>query len=271
MRDPQWFRLFPDEDFRWSMSLRPGEAVDFFAPSALSDETLALRRKLLADHEVHYLLSPTSAADLVREALERIARWTGRTFIDGREAGSELEPDWVLMRPDKEGRFRVEAGVVCFPSLWSLPEKAGLPIEAVHSPVPQLNEALGRQIGAFLGKLAPGTEWERENWGFSADGEFDHHPRLERERLTGAESLNEMWLRLERQLFARLPGGGLLFGIRVSNHRLDELVAAEPGLATRIARALGTMPEETAEYKGIAEARAGIAKTLGLSVPPTQA
>ena len=252
MRNPEWNRLFPEDDFRWSMSLRPGNATDFFSPSAMADKTLALRRALISNHGEHYAVLPSGADDLVAVVLEHFSEWTGRRFCNGFEAGSELEPDWVLMRPDETGSFRVAVGVVCFPSRWSLPEKAGLPMEAVHAPVPVLNESLGRQIGTFLGRLAVGAQWERENWGFSADPDLDHHPRLPRSELTGTESLNQVWLRLERQLFVRLSDVGILFGIRVSNHRLDEVVSAEPGLASRIARALRTMPEEVAAYKDVA-------------------
>lgn len=262
MRNPEWNRLFPEDDFRWSMSLRPGNAADFFSPSATADKTLALRRALILNHGEHYAVLPPGADDLVAVALEHFSEWTGRRFRNGQEAGSELEPDWVLLRPDETGTFRVEGGVVCFPSRWSLPEKAGRPMEAVHAPVPVLNESLGRQIGTFLERLTVGAKWERENWGFSADPDLDHHPRLPRSELTGTESLEQVWLRLERQLFVRLSDVGVLFGIRVSNHRLDELVGVEPGLAGRIARALRTMPDEVAAYKDIAPARAAIAERL---------
>lgn len=262
MREPLWHRLFPGGDFRWSMALRPGEAVDFFAPSAESAATLRERHGLLEKHASHYLLLPPGTGDLVGEMLELMSRWTGREVPDPIEAASTLEPDWVLLRPDAEGRFRVEAGAVCFPSHWSLPEKAGRTVAEVHGPVPQLNVNLGRQIDAFLGKLAPGAEWERENWGLSADDRLDHHPRLPYRVLDGNEPLGEVWLRLERQLFVRLPGGGLLFGIRVSNHRLDRLARSDAGLAGHIAGALRTMPEAAARYKGIGQARRSLAERL---------
>jgi hypothetical protein len=97
--------------------------------------------------------------------------------------------------------------------------------------------------------------WERENWGLSADAELDHHPRHRRPRLIGEETPDQVWIRLERQLLVRLSGGGILFGIHVSNHRLDEVASSGEGLSYRIARALRTMPEESACYKGINESR----------------
>ena len=62
------------------------------------------------------------------------------------------------------------------------------------------------------------------------------------------------WLRLERQLFARHPGGGVIFAIRVSSHLLAELRAL-PGIAARLSRAHATMPAEIANCKGITAAR----------------
>ncbi len=271
MRHPDWRRLFPERDFRWDMSLRPGDAGDFFAGSSGSSATLSLRERLLAEAPASYALLPPAADAAVAEALDLFSRWTGRVFRDGWEAGRGLEPDWVLLQPDAAGCLRVVAGVVCFPSQWSLPEKAGRPVEEVHAPVPGLNQALGRGIDTFLARLAPGAEWERENWGLSADESLDHHPRLPCRTLGGDESLAEVWLRLERQLFVRLPGGGVLFGIHVSNHRLDRLLGCDPALGPRLARALRTMPETAAVYKGIAAARPGIAAQLeapgGITAP----
>jgi hypothetical protein len=262
MRDPDWLRLFPDADYRWSMNLRPGDARDFFSGSRDAESILGQRRRQLAEDGGHYAVLPATAADLIDEAIEQFGIWRGRPFGDAFDAAASLEPDWVLLRPDAEGAFRVEAGVVCFPSHWSLPDKAGMPLEAVHGPVPQLNEALGRQVGTFLAKLAPGTQWERENWGLSGNAELDHHPRHRRPRLSGEETPDRVWIRLERQLLVRLSGGGILFGIHVSNHRLDVVAGASEVLAARISRALTTMSGEAAGYKGIADARVAIAARL---------
>jgi hypothetical protein len=265
MREPNWLRLFPAADFRWSMSLLPGDGRDFFSQSRDGEAILRQRRRQLADRPGDYAVLPAAAGDLVAEVLERFEAWQGRPFRDAMDAGTSLEPDWVLLRADAEGVFRVEAGLVCFPSHWSLPEKVGMSLEAVHGPVPGLNDALGRQIGIFLAKLAPGSEWERENWGLSANPELDHHPRHRWPRLTGGETLAEVWIRLERQLLVRLSGGGILFGIHVSCHRLDEVAAAVEGLSERIARSLRTMPEGSARYKGVEKARLTLSDRLTAS------
>lgn len=262
MREPDWLRLFPDYDFRWSMNLRPGDAPDFFSPGEGKSDALEERARLLESYQAEYALLPHGEAALIEEAVEQLGVWSGLPLQDGLDAGKRLAPDWVLLRPGEDGIHRVAAGVVCFPSGWSLPEKAGLPLAEVHDPVPRLNEALGRQIDTFLAKLVHGAEWERENWGLSADSELDHHPRHGRPGLQGDETLEGVWIRLERQLLVRLSGDGILFGIHVGHHRLDEVVASVDGLSARIARSLRTMPVEPARYKGIESARWALADQL---------
>lgn len=262
MREPDWLKLFPNADFRWAMNLRPGDLHDFFSHSEDSAMALEERERLLGNSPESYVLLPESERGLIEDAVRHLSFWSGLALENALEAGRRLETDWVLLRPTGDDGYRVVAGVVCFPSGWSLPEKAGLPLEAVHGPVPRLNESLGRQVGAFLSKLAPGVPWERENWGLSADAELDHHPGRVRSRLSGRETTDAVWVRLERQVLVRLSGDGVLFGIRVGNHRLDHLVAAHPGLPGRIARALRTMPEEAAAYKGIADARIPLSDRL---------
>jgi hypothetical protein len=53
----------------------------------------------------------------------------------------------------------------------------------------------------------------------------------------------------------------VLFAIRVTSHRLDE-VARVGGAAAGLAEALRTMTEPVAEYKGVAAAREGLAGLL---------
>ena len=75
----------------------------------------------------------------------------------------------------------------------------------------------------------------------------------------GAE---EVWLRVEHQALVALPkSGGILFGIRVVNHPLNE-VKAKPVAAARLCRALETMTEEMARYKNLSAARGRVIDLL---------
>ena len=265
-----WHRLFPDEDFRFRMGLRPGDATAFFAPSAGGDSLLKHRSAALAAHPHRHVAALDGALPMIEEAADQMAGWSGTTRTCATsdplavciEAGRTIEPDWVLLSPDVSMNHPVVAGVVCFPSSWSLPEKTGLPIGDVHQPAPTVNASLGRSIDSFLNRLNPGEAWQRENWGLSADDALDHHPDITVLPLTGQATLATTWLRLESQLLTRLPKTlAILFGIRVTTHRLDTL-AAIPGLASRIARALRTMPADIASYKGLERCRNALGEAL---------
>ncbi len=263
-----WHRLLPDEDYRFHMGLRPGDGTRYFAASPEAADVLRQRADLLGQVPDSCLLLPPGAGanSALHETLALLSGWTGTVLIGTAEAGRLLEPDWLVLAPDAEGALRVAAGAVCFPSSWSLPEKAGLRVSEVHSVVPALNDSLAGRIDTFLSRLNAGAAWERENWGLSAHPERDHHPRHRLPALNEHATVAKTWLRLERQLFARLPSGGVLFAIRVSSHRLEELCAL-PGLAAKLARALATMPAAVADYKGISAARGPLLKMLAEKFP----
>jgi hypothetical protein len=152
--------------------------------------------------------------------------------------------------------MHVVGGAVCFPSAWSLAEKVGRPMTFVHEPVPTLNPTLGKQIGAALGALRSGGAWLRQNWSLTATGELNQHPARNLPRLGRDATLDETWLRVERQgLVSLARSSGLLFMIRIEMERLAEIKARAPEEARKLARALATMPPEIAAYKGLAAAR----------------
>lgn len=261
--EQQWLRLLPDADFRLPMNIRPGHAERFWALSGDFEEVLAERRNWIAQTPERYFILRPEAAAAADEATHWLARVTGREFHAPMDAASGVEPDWVLLDGDASRGFPVTGGAVVFPSGWGLEEKIGHPLDAVHSPVPGLESALGPQIATFLGRIAPGAAWERENWGLSASPALNQHPSRNVRRLDESASLSATWLRLEEQFLTRLPEtGAILFGIRVSSHRLDALLRTFPALAPRLERALRTMPGPLAEYKGLSRARASLLEHL---------
>jgi len=262
---PDWQRLFPDEDHRFQMALRHGDAQDFWQCVDESGELLNERRCLLAQAPELYACCLPEGRAAMEEAIAEMLRWggCGDAVPNYVEVGGMIEPDWVVLSGDAAQGHPVLGGVVVFPSSWSLPEKLGLPMSAVHEPVPGLESEIGQGMHSFLSRIAPGAAWERDNWSLSADTALNHHPAIVRQRLNSAATLETTWLRVEGQFLTRLPvSGAILFGIRISHHRLDQL-AAVPGLAARMARTLETMAEAVAIYKGLHEARAPLATELG--------
>lgn len=237
---PDWPRLFPEADYRLPMGLRPGDAERFWSDWDASGDLIRERRQWLSACPGNHAACLPEGREAKAEAME----WM-------RKFSTEPEPDWVLLSADMEQEPRALAGEVIFPSSWSLPEKIGLPMSAVHAPVPGLQEQIGPGIQSFLSRLKADAAWKRENWGLAADAELNHHPSRQRPRLTADARPESTWIRLEHQFLTRLPGSGcILFGIRVTCHRLDQ-VTALPGMRARIHRALTTMPEPLARYKGL--------------------
>ena len=267
--------VLPDEDYRFQFRFKRASRDSFFQPTADHDRLIAERRHWLRSNLDEYAALLPEGAPLLRETIgfaqtagtykPSVASGGGDASM-GFEAclklGEAWEPDYLLLTPDGAGTFRLVAGCVCFPSSWSLQEKIGRPIEEIHGVVPGLNPAIGQQIHRFLSKLSPEVAWLRSNWGLTRSPELNQHPARKLPRLDESVSADEVWLRVEHQaLLALAETGGVLFGIRLAIHPLPELLS-DPFLPQRLVRALKTMPEPVAQYKGIAAARGRLISML---------
>lgn len=268
--------LFPDADYRLQMRFQRGSVADFFNPWCESADVLEQRRHWLR-HE------PGACSALLPDGEPLLAEWIERSQKWGfapplprghaapleslRAIGEVIEPDVLLLQPDAAGEMKLVGGCVCFPSSWSLEEKMGRPLDFIHRVVPGLNEQLGKPIAQFLQRLTPDLAWLRANWGLSRSPELNHHPRRALPRLDATVTPDEVWLRVEHQALVALPTtGGVLFGIRVVVHPVGE-VLRNPPAARGLHRALQTMPDALADYKGIAPARRALLAMLEPSGP----
>lgn len=260
-------RLFPAADYRHHLSVKRGDLSGFFAPQLDHDAVIAERNRWLDASPALYAAAPVSAKPMIEEAAEVVGatprHCTGDAFAAVIALGRQVEPDIVLLEKSADGVFRVLAGCVCFPSSWSFPEKLGMPLDVVHTVVPDLNSAIGPPIANFLAKIQPGASWERSNWGLSASPERNQHPSRNLPRLTAPIGLEHVWLRVEDQILSILPHTkALLFGIRIVTCSLAELRAREPEAVIGLRRALQTLSEPMARYKNIADVRAAIVEAL---------
>ena len=267
--------LLPDGDYRFSFRFERAEPQRFFGPTAWQGALIAQRRSWFENAPQRYAALLPEGEPLLDEMIELALQWgvlesREESFLNFANAwtrclalGSALEPDFLLLRSEPSGA-RLVGGAVCFPSSWSLEEKIAHPIASIHQVVPRLNEALGPQIDSFLLKLKPGVAWSRSNWGLSRSPELNQHPSRGIQRLDENVERDEVWLRVENQVLVALPKTkGVLFGIRIVNHGLEE-VRRSSVLAGRLARALRTMPESVATYKGLAKVRNRVIELLGL-------
>ena len=243
--------LFPDEDFRFRMTMRRGRPADFFQNWDTTGGLLAQRRAALHSSPEQCLRSTPEGDALLPALLELAAGWNLPKVADWPGVGTRWEPDVLLLSPDGEGRYRLRGGAVCFPTGWALDEKIGRTLEEIHGVVPGLNASIGTAIHRLLGNLTPETAMLRDNWGITATDVLDLHPRHRVPSPRQPVRLEQLWLRVEHQALVGLPtGAGVVFGIRIALHRLDA-IATQPELARRLGRALASMSDDLADYKGL--------------------
>ena len=262
------FDILPDEDYRLKMRFEQRPVADFYRPGAAHREVIAERRRWLSIHpEIHTALEPEGVpllAETIRMAarLNTLPASSAIEDLDNaspsemcRWLGERWEPDFLLLKPDAQGTFRLRGGGLCFPSHWDLSEKMGRTMAEIHGPVPDLNAQLGRQIDGFLRRMKPGISWQRLNWGLSRTPELNLHPARNLPALDPTVGLDDVWWRIEDQSLVALPeSGGILFGIRLVLKSYRD-VRADPALRQGMIRALRTMPEPMAAYKGLTSSR----------------
>ena len=184
--------LFPAGDFAFHMRFRRGDIEQFYKNNAVHADIIAERKKWLAQDAHKYAAALPESAPLLNEALDfaksvGIHTSKGATLLETMlNLGGAWEPDLLLLKcPSIAEQPVLLAGCVCFPSSWALEEKIGRPLDAIHGPVPTLNQQFANPVQQFLARIKPGISWERINWGLSRSPELNQHPSRQLPRLGG--------------------------------------------------------------------------------------
>jgi hypothetical protein len=259
--------IFPAGDFAFHMRFRRGDIREFYANTSSAD-ILAERRKWL-DHNAGECAAVLPAGERILDEVVELAESLDipvsvqSTPIDTCVAlGRMWEPDLLLLRTVEDSQPELVGGCVCFPSSWSFEEKVGRPLDAIHTPVPTFNAQFASPVKQFLARMKPGISWERINWGLSRTPELNQHPNRRLPRLDPSVDLNDVWFRIEYQSLVALPRtSGILFGIRLVIEPLSRL-ALNPAFAAGLSRALATIPESVATYKGLQASRQRLIELL---------
>lgn len=269
---PPLSELFPDGNYEFHLTLRRAEPGDFLRPLDPTGAVIRERARWLGESPARYAGLQNEGREVVEEFWAAAGQWLGAQVPRGGagaregndeavEIGRAFEPDILLLAPDERGLFRLRGGALCFPTGWALEEKLGHTLEFIHGVVPGLNAALGGPIQQFLTRLKPGIAYLRHNWGISSTQELNQHPARRIPPPVAPAKLDELWLRVEHQALVALPRSrGIVFGIRITSHRLDEVKAGPAAAGLR--RALETMPAALAGYKRLEAVRAEVIRLL---------
>ncbi|OJD30677.1 putative hrq family protein 4 [Diplodia corticola] len=161
----------------------------------------------------------------------------------GEGEGDEDEDEYVLM-----------AAVSAFPAGFDIQEKMGRPLTAIHEPVPMYKEKLRKAMNRFFKKMTADRLVMRVNWGINEREELfflDGTHLYEGDEASSDENIdiNQVQLRVERQVLRRLPRSGAICMLtKTYLYRLVD-IAEEPGVAERLSGMLHKLPEKFAFYK----------------------
>lgn len=266
------------------MGLRALEAADWIEPGDDFGEQLARRRHLLDTRRNETFAALPESLDGQAEALELLLDHLFRRFpgtyaeeaghvVNGASgesfapasfadaplelAGRLVQEDLCLMQAG-EGGYRLVAAVLCFAAHWRLADKLGLPLDAIHGPVPGFAERLAGPASRFFSGLRAHRPVWRLNWSLVDTPELFLPPehRTSPVELRPEDAGDRLWLRVERQTLRRLPKTkDVLFTIRTHVAPLADVLDG-PAAAAALAARLCEMPEAMARYKNIAPMRA---------------
>jgi dimethylamine monooxygenase subunit A len=120
--------------------------------------------------------------------------------------------------------------ILCFPASWTLREKIGRPMMAIHAPVHEYDTRIATSVQRMMRAITPGAMLWRAN-ALVYDDATLHQPRLEGARRP--QPVEGLYLRSERQSLVRLAEtGAVVFAIHTYVVRISDLSAeARAGMA----------------------------------------
>lgn len=210
---------------------------------------MAERDRLIVGYAplVHALLPQAEAA--AGELLTRVLGVLGPGYVV--TAAQVTRPDGVVVKVDANqplltlGRLVQEdlcilqdngaehvltGAALCFPASWTLAEKIGRPMTAIHQPVHDYDARIATSVQRMMRAIQPGQMLWRAN-ALVYDDATLHQPRVEGARRP--KPVEGLYLRSERQSFVRLPvTGAVVFAIHTYVVRVGDLSAeAREGMA----------------------------------------
>ncbi|NND41957.1 MAG: DUF3445 domain-containing protein [Silicimonas sp.] len=141
--------------------------------------------------------------------------------------GRLLQADVCVMTSGPAGHV-LSGAILCFPASWTLAEKIGRPLTAIHTPVPEYDSDVAGRVQRLFDAIRP----ERPLWRANAILHHDptlFHPRREADPPAlrhGAPG--GRFLRSERQTLRRLPqSDAVIFTIHTTVIPVDRLTGEQ--------------------------------------------
>ena len=223
---------------------------------------IEIKRQLLQEDPDNYFQAAPSSEPAQREAASLIAQSAAIPVPEPDcsspllDVARQVQEDLVVLSGDSASGHPVIAGVVCFPSGWSIRDKMGQSILRVHQSVPEYESAMGASTDQLLERLKAGRPVWRMNWGVRTSSRLDQSPKHletlvgEVETLCAQNVGQRCHFRVERQTLSRLPTThAILFTIHTHHCPLQALTIEQMQILRGV---LETCPQATLEYKGIA-------------------
>ena len=246
------------DQFRHRMGTKPLDVARWLPSDEETAPTIAMKRELLSNRRDEVVGLLEDGSDAAEEAATLIAGFCGAPLqargIDALvEAALLVADDIVVMQPKSvegsEQQLVVVAGVVCSPSRWSIQTKLNSSMMAVHVPVPQYADHVGKAVDTTLSRLRADQPMVRSNWTIE-----DHCALFQPVAPSGplVQDPSQLWIRMERQTLRALPQtGGSMFTIRTYQQPIMEYVARGKDVATTLYSLVKRLPDDVAKYKSI--------------------
>jgi hypothetical protein len=246
------------DQFRHRMGTKPLDVARWLPSDEETAPTIAMKRELLSNRRDEVVGLLDGGDDAAEEAATLIAEFRGVPLhargIDALvEAALLVADDIVVMQPKSvegsEQQLVVVAGVVCSPSRWSIQTKLNSNMMAVHVPVPQYADHVGKAVDTTLSRLRADQPMVRSNWTIE-----DHCALFQPVAPSGplVQDPSQLWIRMERQTLRALPQtGGSMFTIRTYQQPITEYVARGKDVATTLYSLVKRLPDDVAKYKSL--------------------
>jgi hypothetical protein len=253
------------------IAAKPLDPDDWFEPDHACADKLRAKAELIATRygDVAAALPGSAAAQaellamltahLATRFSQRVATALDDVQTDDAmpllRAARMVQDDLLLLERDQSG-WRLTAGVLCFPSSWSLHEKLGQRLDAIHEPVPGFGPATRNAalMARMFDALRPDQPIIRWNFSFY-EGAVLFQPMPERTPRFGSGPLADpVYIRVERQTLRKLPQtGAIAFTIRISHDPLERLADHPRGaaLARNLIEQVNDLTDAQAAYKGV--------------------